>query len=85
MNFNQDEERKFWNPYYQIMELSTKELKDELLKWTRLELIDWLIWNDSNGIYRDEDALSEIGVILQKPEAISIIVRQISEGDERLE
>jgi hypothetical protein len=61
------------------MDLSREELKIELNSWTRLELIDWLLWNDRNGIYRDEEALSEVGVILKKDEAISIIIRQILE------
>jgi len=47
--------------------------------WSRLELIDWLCWNDRNGIYRDEDSLSEIGNILGKVEAIEITSRQILE------
>jgi hypothetical protein len=74
------EEEKLRHPNYQIMELSKKELQIKLNSWTRLELIDWLCWNDRNGIYKDEDALPETGVILDKTEAISIITRQISEG-----
>jgi hypothetical protein len=73
------EEEKLRHPYYKIMELSREDLQVELNSWTRLELIDWLSWNDRNGIYRDEEALSEIGVILDKPEAITIIMRQILE------
>ena len=26
-----------------------------LMKWDRLQLIDWLQWVDSNGIWSDED------------------------------
>ncbi|WP_051605424.1 hypothetical protein [Sediminibacter sp. Hel_I_10] len=73
------EREKLRHPYYQIMELSPAKLEAELNTWTRLELIDWLSWNDRNGIYRDEESLSEIGVILDKPEAITIIMRQILE------
>ena len=72
-----DEAKKLRHPYYQIMELSSEKLQAELSTWSRLELIDWLAWNDKNGIYRDEDSLRELGNILEKKEAIEIIVRQI--------
>lgn len=85
MYLSVNEEEKLRHPYYQIAELPTDKLRIELATWTRLELIDWLCWNDRNGIYRDEEALDEVGVILDKPFAISIIVKQISEGDGRLE
>ena len=71
------ETEKLRHPYYQIMELKNKQLQIELNIWSRLELIDWLCWNDKNGIYRDEDSLSEMGDILGKEEAIEIVVRQI--------
>jgi hypothetical protein len=74
------EEEKLRHPYYQIMELSRDELKIKLNSWARLDLIDWLSWNDRNGVYRDEDSLLEMGNILGKKEAIEIITRQISEG-----
>jgi hypothetical protein len=73
------EEEKLRHPNYQIMELGKEELQIKLNSWTRLELIDWLCWNDRNGIYKDEDSLPETGVILGKLEAISIIIRQIFE------
>ena len=85
MNSDLDEIRKLRHPYFQIMELDTKKLKTELATWTREDLIDWLVWNDSNGVYRDKDSLPEFGNILDKPEAIEIIVRQLSQGDGRLE
>ncbi|WP_177183489.1 hypothetical protein [Olleya namhaensis] len=48
--------------------------------WSRLELIDWLCWNDRNGIYRDEDSISEMDNILGRNEAIEIMSRQILEN-----
>lgn len=72
------EEEKLRDPNCQIMELSGGKLQVELMSWSRIDLIEWLAWNDRNGIYRDEDSLSEIGDILGKSEAISIITRQIS-------
>ncbi|MBL7560174.1 hypothetical protein JAO71_10205 [Olleya sp. YSTF-M6] len=61
------------------MELDKEELLVELTSWSRLELIDWLCWNDKNGIYRDDESLSEVGVILDKEIAIEIMSRQILE------
>jgi len=72
-----DEYEKLRHPYYKIMELSPEKLQAELNTWSRLDLIDWLAWNDRNGIYRDEDSLRELGNILGKKEAIEIINRQI--------
>ncbi|RED44393.1 hypothetical protein DFQ10_10376 [Winogradskyella eximia] len=73
------EEEKLRHPYYKIMDLSKDKLQVELNSWCRLDLIDWLAWNDRNGIYRDEDSLLEMGNILGKADAIEIIKRQILE------
>lgn len=78
MNFVEIE--KLRHPYYQIMELEKEELLIKLNTWSRLELIDWLCWNDRNGIYRDEESLSEVGNVLGKVEAIEIMSRQILEA-----
>ncbi len=59
------------------MELEQKNLQTELNTWKREELINWLCWNDSNGVYKDEDSLREFNNILLKDEAIEIIARQI--------
>jgi len=73
-------EEKLRHPYYKIMELNKEELQLELNSWSRLKLIDWLSWNDRNGIYKDEDSLAEMGNILGKEEAIEIMSRQILEN-----
>ncbi len=73
------EEEKLRHPNYQIMELSGCKLEIELNSWSRLDLIDWLSWNDGNGIYRDKDSLREFDNILGKEEAVSIITKQILE------
>lgn len=31
---------------------------DRLLTWPRQKLIDWLCWNDANGIWTDEDMIA---------------------------
>lgn len=74
------ETEKLRHPYYQIMELKSKELQLELNTWTRLELIEWLCWNDRNGVYRDEESLLEMGSVLGKEEATEIMSRLILEN-----
>jgi hypothetical protein len=69
--------QKLKHPYYMLMELSNDLLQIELNTWTRLELINWLSWNDRNGVYDDEQSLKEFDNILSKEEAIEIITRQI--------
>lgn len=40
------EKEKSSHTYYRIMELRGEELNNKLNSWTRVELIDWLCWND---------------------------------------
>lgn len=74
------ERDKLSQPYYKLMELRGHALEIELNSWSRLELIDWLCWNDRNGVYKDEDSLQEFGNTVSKEEAIEIISRQITEA-----
>ena len=74
------EEEKLKHPYYKLMELKGEALETELNSWHRLELIEWLCWNDRNGVYRDDQSLQEFDNILVKEEAIEIITRQITEA-----
>lgn len=74
------EKEKLNHPYYKIMELKGEELYEKLNSWSRLELIDWLCWNDRNGVYTDEDSLREFGNILTKQRAIEIITEMITEN-----
>ena len=78
MNMLDDE--KFKHPNYKIMKLKGIELETELNSWSRLDLIEWLCWNDKNGVYKDEQSLKEFGNIVSKEEAIEIMTRQILEG-----
>lgn len=77
---SQEERMKLFHPYYKLMQLEQKNLQTELNTWKREELINWLCWNDSNGVYKDEDSLREFNNILLKDEAIEIIARQIYQG-----
>jgi hypothetical protein len=74
------EEEKLKHPYYKLMELRREALETELNSWSRLDLIEWLCWNDRNGVYRDNQSLQEFDNILGKEEAIEIITRQITEA-----
>ena len=80
MNTYINEDEKLKHPYYKLMELRGDILQSELNSWSREDLIEWLSWNDRNGVYKDEDSLREFDNILGKDEAIEIITRQISES-----
>ena len=80
MSQNVNDEQKYNHPYYKLMELQGEELKVTLNFATRSELIEWLCWNDRNGVYKDTDSLREFGNIVSKEEAIEIIHKQISEN-----
>lgn len=79
MNTYLSEKEKLNHPYYRIMELKGEELYEKLNSWSRLELINWLCWNDRNGVYLDEDSFREFGEILTKKRAIGIIINIITE------
>ena len=80
MSYYISEEEKLKHPYYQLMELKGEALATELNAWSRLNLIEWLCWNDSNGVYRDNESLQEMGDTVTKEEAIKIITNQITES-----
>jgi hypothetical protein len=75
-----NDEEKLKHPYYKLMELRGDALESELNSWSRLDLIEWLSWNDRNGVYKDDESLQEFGNIVSKDEAIEIITRQITEA-----
>ena len=80
MNIYISEDEKYRHPYYTIMELRGDVLFNELNSWSRLDLIEWLSWNDRNGVYKDEESLAEFDNILSKEDALEIMVRQITEA-----
>ena len=47
---------------------------------TREDLIEWLAWNDHNGIYHDEQSLKELGNVMSREEGIEIFLRQVEEN-----
>ncbi|MFY8185197.1 MAG: hypothetical protein ACOVLD_03940 [Bacteroidia bacterium] len=50
---------------------------NDLPKMSREQLIEWLCWNDPNGVYRDEESMSEFGVIMDEKEAYWLALGQI--------
>ena len=42
----------------------------------REELINWLCWNDPNGVYRDEDSIREGMDVLTYEEALELYLTQ---------
>jgi hypothetical protein len=44
---------------------------------TREQIIAWLVWNDPNGCYSDEDSEAEVYVKLTRESASQIMRRQI--------
>jgi hypothetical protein len=80
MNTYISEEEKLEHPFYKLMELKDDALETELNSWSRLDLIEWLCWNDHNGVYKDDESLQEFGNTVSKDEAIAIIRRQITEA-----
>ena len=78
MNIYIEESEKYRHPYYKIMELKGDDLSKELDSWSRLDLIEWLSWNDRNGVYKDDESLAEFGDILSKEVAIEVMTRQIN-------
>jgi hypothetical protein len=62
---------------YRYVFMNELELRAELKGWCRQDLINWLKWNDANGIYDDEQSFSEIGCIMSYEEGVEIMINQI--------
>lgn len=78
-----DDTGKLRDLRYTVMDLPENELLAIIRAMSREELIEWLCWNDRNGVYRDEDSLAEFGNVMTKTEGEEIMFRQImSERDD---
>jgi len=71
------EQQKYLDWKYQLMNYSVEMLNDQISKLTRTKIIEWLQWNDINGIYTDELSLQEFGEVMTREEGIEIMIRQI--------
>ncbi|WP_426582697.1 hypothetical protein [Mucilaginibacter sp. R-33] len=74
----------FWkNSGYNYQSL-TELPKDKFLvlvnAMDRNDIIEWLVWNDPNGIYHDEQSLKELGNIMTRDEGLEIMIRQVEES-----
>lgn len=55
-----------WND--RLLKLPREELLKELESCSRETLIEWLRWNDPNGIYTDELSMKEFGNVMGREE-----------------
>ena len=70
-------------PIYKFEDLVQLDLNDLLKvvnKLSREEIIDWLCWNDKNGIYRDDLSIKELGHVMSREEGMEIMLRQLDEN-----
>ncbi len=74
----------FWKnsgySYQSLTEISEENLILLVNAMTREDLIEWLNWNDPNGIYQDEQSLKELGNVMSLEEGIKILLRQVEEN-----
>ena len=77
-------QKSFWAvngyPYIRLIELSDIELADVISNFSRLDIIEWLVWNDRNGIYSDADSVREFGEVMTKQEGLEILLRQVEDN-----
>ncbi|GAA3971573.1 hypothetical protein [Mucilaginibacter dorajii] len=66
--------------YQSLTDLPNAELIALVNKMTCEDLIEWLSWNDPNGIYNDEQSLKELGNIMSLEEGKEILLRQVEEN-----
>lgn len=66
--------------YQSLTQLSDRELITLVNGMNRKAIIEWLTWNDPNGIYQDDQSLSELGNIMSRDEGIEILLRQVIEN-----
>jgi hypothetical protein len=74
----------FWkNTHYSYRSL-TEFPEEKLLllvnEMDRNDIIEWLAWNDANGIYHDELSLKEFGYVMTRDEGLEIMIRQLAEN-----
>ena len=74
----------FWKKsgyqFESLTEVSAEKLFFLVKGMSREDLIEWLSWNDPNGIYDDEHSLKELGNIMTHDEGLEILIRQVEEN-----
>lgn len=66
--------------YQNFVDLSEEKVVLLINALSREDIIEWLSWNDHNGIYDDERSLKELGNIMSREQGIEIMIRQIEES-----
>lgn len=77
MNFESKHELVLKNGNYKYTFMSEPELRQELKHWCKQDLINWLKWNDPNGIYDDQQSLEELGNVMAYDEGVELMINQI--------
>ncbi|MEZ2336948.1 hypothetical protein AB6735_14995 [Mucilaginibacter sp. RCC_168] len=72
--------RKTGYSYQSVVEISEPALLQLVNGLTRTDIIEWLMWNDPNGIYSDERSEKEFGTIMSREEGLEIMLRQAEEN-----
>lgn len=72
--------KKYSLSFESIIEAPNDILNNFFETVSRNEVIEWLSWNDRNGVYEDSQSLKEFGNILSKNDGIEIMRRQIEEN-----
>jgi hypothetical protein len=74
----------FWKTsgytYQSFADLSDEKLIMLINGLSRDDIIEWLAWNDPNGIYCDDQSFKELGNIMSRSEGLEILLRQIEEN-----
>lgn len=74
----------FWKKsdytYQSVVEINDAELLILLNALSREDIIEWLMWNDPNGIYSDEQSQKELGNIMSREEGLEIMQRQAEDN-----
>ncbi len=74
----------FWSKnyfdYHFLGSLSKQGLIQIVNSMSRTDIIEWLTWNDPNGIYTDELSYKELGNLMSREEGMEILIRQIEEN-----
>jgi hypothetical protein len=66
--------------YQSLTEISESSLIFLVNAMSREDIIEWLAWNDPNGIYHDEQSLKELGNVMSREEGLEILLRQVEEN-----
>ena len=74
----------FWKnsgyEYKDIVDIPLEKLILLVNSMTRQDIIEWLSWNDPNGVYSDDQSLKELGNMMGRDEGLEILLRQVEEN-----